>query len=457
MSSQFDRRKFLIGTAGAATSAWLLAACSGGDSGSGGTPQASASQIPQADIDKALDTETTLTFWTWVPDIKNQVALFMKAYPKIKVNIVNVGQGSPHYQKLRTAIQAGQGGPDVAQMEFQFIPSFTLGDGSLLDLTPYAPADIASQFPEWVWGQVNANNGFWGVPQDSGPMGLLYRDDLLSAAGVEPPKTWDDFAAAADTYRTKNPKSYLVNVAPSQAGQIIAYMWQLGARPFKFDGQQSVTVDLASDQGKQVAKYWGDLVTSGAASVDTDFTDQWYQGLASGKYAAWPAAAWGPVFLQGTAGKTSGKWRASELPQWGTGAPVSANWGGSTDAVLKSSKNPIAASQLALWINTNKESTLKFATEQFLFPATNQILEDPAFIGQEAKFYGGQKVNELFAGVSKTVSTDFGWLPFMDYVFTQFNETIGKAFADKSDAVAGLQKWQDNCAKYAKDQGFTVA
>ena len=118
---QFNRRKFLIGTAAAATSAWLLAACSSGDSGTGGTPQASASAIPQADIDKALDTETTLTFWTWVPDITNQVDLFTKAYPKIKVNIVNVGQGAPHYQKLRTAIQAGQGGPDVAQMEFQFI------------------------------------------------------------------------------------------------------------------------------------------------------------------------------------------------------------------------------------------------------------------------------------------------------------------------------------------------
>ena len=37
-----------------------------------------------------------------------------------------------------------------------------------------------------------------------------------------------------------------------------------------------------------------------------------------------------------------------------------------------------------------------------------------------------------------------------------FNETLGKAFADKADAVAGLQAWQDACAKYAKDQGFTV-
>ena len=94
--SPFTRRKFLISSAAAASSAWLLAACGGdggGDSGPG--PQASASQIPQTEIDKALDTETTLTFWTWVPDITNQVKMFTTKYPKIKVNVVNVGQGAP--------------------------------------------------------------------------------------------------------------------------------------------------------------------------------------------------------------------------------------------------------------------------------------------------------------------------------------------------------------------------
>jgi len=458
MSSQFDRRKFLIGAAGAATSGWLLAACSGGDTGSGGTPQASASQIPQADIDKALDTETTLTFWTWVPDITNQVKMFTDTYPKITVNTVNVGQGAPHYQKLRAAIQSGQGAPDVTQMEFQYIPSFTLGDaGSLLDLSPYAPADIQSFYPEWVWGQVKINNGLWGVPQDTGPMGLLYREDLLSDAGIEAPKTYDDFAAAAASYHSKNPKSYLVNVAPNQPGQMVAYLWQAGVRPFKFDGQETVTIDLANDQAQKVIKFWGDLVTSGGASNDPDFNDSWYQGLAGGKWASLPIAAWGPVFLQGTAGKTSGKWRAADLPQWDAGQTVSSNWGGSTDAVLKASKNPIAASQLALWINTNKESTLRFANEQFLFPAMNDVLTDPSFTGQESEFYGGQKVNEKFAQISETVSTDFGWLPFMDFVYSNFTETLGKAFADKTDAVAGLQAWQDGCAAYAKDQGFTVA
>jgi len=455
-SAPFTRRKFLLTTAAATSSAWLLAACGGGGE-KAPQAQSSASTIPQADIDKAMDTETTLTFWTWVPDIKNEIKLFTTKYPKIKVDVLNVGAGSPHYQKMRTAIQSGQGAPDVAQVELQFVNSFTVGDGSLLDLTPYAPATLKESYAEWIWSQVNFNGGLWGIPQDSGPMGLLYRDDLFSGAGIEVPKTWDDFAASAQTYHSKNPKSYLANVAPNGGGQFVGFLWQAGVRPFSYDGKETVKVDLASEEAKKVAKFWGDMVTSGTLSNKPDGNDAWYQAVANGTYASWPAAAWGPVFLQGTAAKTSGKWRAADLPQWDASKVVSGNWGGSTDAVLKLSKNPIAAAQLALFINTNKESALKFANEQFLFPVLKSVLTDPSFVNQEAKFYGGQKVNEKFAQISETVSPDFGWLPFMDYVYTNFEETLGKAFADKTDAVAGLQAWQDACAKYAKDQGFTVS
>jgi multiple sugar transport system substrate-binding protein len=456
-ATPFTRRKFLISTAAAASSAWFLAACSGGEPEAPAAAPASPQQIPQSEIDAAMNTETTLNFWTWVPDIEKEVKLFTTKYPKIKVNVTNVGQGGPHYQKLRSTIQSGQGAPDVAQVEFQFINSFTLGEGDLLDLTPYAPATLKDSYPGWVWSQVFTNGGLWGIPQDTGPMGLLYREDLLQQAGLEAPKTYDDFAAAAETYHSKNPKSYLVNVAPNQAGQFVSFLWQAGVRPFSYDGQQTVKVDLASEQAKSIAKYWGDLVTSGTATNETDFTDSWYQGLANGKWATLLIAAWGPVFLQGTAGKTSGKWRAADLPQWDANNLVSSNWGGSTDAVLKLSKNQIAASQLALFINTDKESALTMANEQFLFPALNEILTDPSFLNQEFKFYGGQKVNEKFAQISETVGTDFQWLPFMDFVYTNFPETLGKAFADKTDAVAGLQAWQDACAKFAKDQGFTVS
>ncbi len=454
MSQVFTRRRFLLTSAVGVSSAVLLGACSGGDDGPA-APSAGP-QVSQADIDAAMTKPTTLTFWTWVPDIQNEIDLFEKKYPAIKVNLVNVGQGSPHYQKLRAAIQSGQGAPDVTQMEFQYIPSFTLAD-NLLDISGYGAAAIKDQYPEWVWSQLSKGDVVYAVPQDVGPMGLLYRDDLLSAAGVEAPATWDDFATAAATYRKANPKSYLTNLAPNQPGQIIAYLWQAGARPFAFDGDKTVTVNLASEEGKKVLGFWGEMLKAGSLSVDPDFTDSWYQGLANGKYASWPTAAWGPVFLQGTAKNTSGKWRAVPLPQWDAAKPASGNWGGSTDAVLKSSANPIAAAQLALYINTAKESALKLATEQFLFPPSTTILNDPAVADLESPFFGGQKVNTTFKEISDTVTTDFGWLPFMDFVYTNFNETLGKAIADKSDLVAGLQGWQDAVAGYAKEQGFTVA
>ncbi len=454
MSSPFTRRRF-ISTTLAASGAIAFAGCSN-SSGDSGAPAPAAPKVDQAQIDAAMDKDTTLTLWTWVPDIQNQVDMFEKKYPKIKVKNVNVGAGAPHYTKMRAAIQSGQGAPDVAQVEFQYIPSFTLGD-NLLDLSPYGAGDIKAQFPEWVWSQVSKGDTVYAVPQDVGPMGLLYREDLLKAAGVEPPKTWEEFAAAAEKYRSANPKSYLSNLAPNDPGHFVSYLWQIGARPFSFDGKETVKVDLASDQGKQVAKFWGDMVAKGVVSVDPDFTDSWYQGFSNGKYAAWPAAAWGPVFLQGTAKKTAGKWRATELPQWDPSKPASGNWGGSTDAVLKGSANPIPAAMLALYINTDKESALRLATEQFLFPPSTEILNDPKFAEQEAPFYGGQKVNAKFTEISATVTPDFGWVPFMDFVYSNFTDTLGKAIANKTDLVAGLQAWQDAVVKYAKDQGFTVS
>ncbi|MBA2263029.1 MAG: extracellular solute-binding protein [Chloroflexi bacterium] len=455
MSNPFTRRRFLLTSAAGISSTMLLAACGGGG-GAGSSETSAAPKTSQADIDAAMSKDTTLTFWTWVPDMQNQVDLFEKKYPKVKVKLVNVGAGAPHYQKLRAAIKSGQGAPDVTQVEYQYIPSFTLGN-NLLDIAPYGGADIKAQYPEWVWSQVAKDEALYGVPQDVGPMGLLYREDLLAEAGIEVPKTWPDFAAAAESYRAASPKSYLANLAPNDPGHFVSYLWQIGARPFAFDGEQTVTVNLASEEAKQVAKFWGDMVAKDVVSVDPDFTDSWYQGFSNGKYAAWPAAAWGPVFLQGTAKKTSGKWRAADLPQWDPATPTSGNWGGSTDAVLALSKNPIAAAQLALFINTDKESALRLATEQFLFPPSTTILEDPKFVGQEAPFYGGQKVNEKFTAISATVTPDFAWLPFMDFVYSNFTDSLGKAIADKTDLVAGLQKWQDGVAAYAKAQGFTVS
>lgn len=430
-----------------------LTACSGSDDE--GSTDASAT-VSQAEIDKAMQTPTELTFWTWVPDIQKEVALFQRKYPAIKVNVVNAGQGQPHYQKLRTALTAGSGAPDVAQIEFQNIPTFTLTN-DLLDLRPYGAGALKDRFVDWTWGQVTGQDGqVWAIPQDTGPMGMLYRQDIFDKHGITPPKTWAEFADAARKLHAADPNVYLTNLAANGSGVWMGLAWQAGAKPFEYSGGEKIGVSVNNETSQKLADYWGGLVKDGVVSTDPDFTDQWYQGLNQGKYATWLTAAWGPVFLSTSAKDTSGKWRAAPLPQWNAGENKAGNWGGSTSAVIKTTKNPIAAAKFAEFLNTDAESAMMLATQQFLFPPTKSTLTNPTFVGQKPEFYGGQQVNELFVQISGTVSTEFQWPPFMDQASNDWNETVGKSFADKSDTGVALDQWQERVTSYAKSQGFTV-
>jgi multiple sugar transport system substrate-binding protein len=416
---------------------------------------AGGAAVSQADIDKAMTTPTTLTFWTWVSNINDEVALFEKQYPNIKVNVQNVGQGPDQYTKLRTALKSGNGAPDVAQIEYQYIPSFTITK-SLLNLTPYGAGDMKSNYPQWIWNQVSDGSNVYAVPQDSGPMGNLYRSDIMQQAGITtPPKTWAEYAADAKIVKAKT-SSYISDFAPSEPSAVVGLLWQAGVQPFGFDGNKTVAIDVNSAAAKTVYSYWQSLIQQGLVAIDPDFNDSWYQGFSKGKYAGWLTAAWGPLFLQGTVKDTAGKWTAAPLPQWTAGAGASGNWGGSTDAVLSTSKNQIAAYELSKFINTDPTSTSMLNSAQSLFPVMSTLLNDATFTGAKSAFFGGQQVNQLFAQISPTVNTSFEWLPFMDYAYTEYNSTMGNAITNKGDLSAASDQWQAALVSYAKQQGFTV-
>ncbi|GAA2226774.1 extracellular solute-binding protein [Herbiconiux moechotypicola] len=429
----------------------LLAGCaSSSDAGGGSTDTAT---ITQEQIDEAMSTPTTIDFWSWVPDIQNEIDLFEAKYPEITVNLSNQGGATAQYQKLRTVIESGDV-PDVAQIEYSFLPSFTL-TGSVLDLTPYGAADLADQFVPSTWSQVATNGGVWGLPQDAGPTGQLYRTDLFAQAGIEPPATWEEYPAAAKAFKDAT-GSYITDLPGNSFSPILALLWQAGARPFGFDGDKTVTIDFDSDEVQQVIGFWNDLIQQDLVATEPQLDDNWYQSMSNGSYASWLAAAWGPVFLQGTAENTSGLWQATELPQWEGAEPASGNQGGSAVTVLADSDAKIAAAEFVKFLNTDPESTLKFATEQFIFPATVATQEAPEFRDQELPFYGGQKVNSLFVDINATVAEDWQWLPFNDFASSSFKETLGAAITQKTDLFAALDEWHAQLVEYAEQQGFTV-
>lgn len=423
----------------------LAAACGGND----------GAATKRGELAAALEQPTTITVWTWMPGTPEAVKLFERAHPKIKVEVQNVGQGPPHYQKLRTALKAGRGLPDVVHIELQYIPSFLLTK-SLLDLTPYLPEDFLTNYPDWIRRQVHVDGGTYGVPWDTGPVGLIYRRDLLERAGIRTPiETWDEFADAAIAYHKANPKSYLVNLPAGQTGQWLALFWQAGARPFSSD-PGNFKVDLTDPKVKRVTEFWDRLYAAGAVSHDADFTDAWFQGFARGRYAGWVSAAWGPVVLQDATVNSKGEWRAQALPQWSRGERVSGNWGGSTLAVLQDTEHPEVATELARWILSEQEPAELFAFEKFLFPARTAMLSNPRWLDRKYPFYGSQAVHRVFADMAGAVDTSWEWPPIFEYVATEGDAILGRSIERGEGATAALQPWQDSIVEYAREQGLEV-
>jgi multiple sugar transport system substrate-binding protein len=83
---------------------------------------------------KAPAGKVTLEVWSWVPGLDKTVTAFEKAYPNIDVKVTNLGGGPQTYTKLLTTLKAGTGAPDVAQVEYGFVPSF-VDTGGLADLS----------------------------------------------------------------------------------------------------------------------------------------------------------------------------------------------------------------------------------------------------------------------------------------------------------------------------------
>ncbi|MEP7054117.1 MAG: extracellular solute-binding protein [Actinomycetota bacterium] len=396
-----------------------------------------------------------LTFWTWVEGLQPNVDLFQKKYPNIKVKIQNQGQGQPHYAKLRSAMKSGQGAPDVAQIEFQYVPTFSLTN-DLLDITKYTAATKAL-YPEPVWNQVVRDGKVYAVPQDIGPMAMLYREDIFKKNNIEIPKTWAEFAEAGKKLHAADPKTFITSFAPNDGGWINGMLWQAGAKPFTVKSADSIDIHLADDPAaKKFIDVWSPMIKDGTVAVDPDFADDWYRGLNEGKYATWITAGWGPYFLQGQAKSTSGKWRAAPIPQYAAGENASANWGGSTTAVMAKSKFPVAAAEFAKFLNSDPESAKLMVTNQHFFPATSALLSSADFTDAKDPFFGDTPVNKTFAEAAAQVNPDFTFSPFQDTVYSTQNDTIGAAVTKRQDLGPAFDAWQKAVTDFAKKQGFKV-
>ena len=205
--------------------------------------------------DASSSNPVTISYMGWVPKADKAVAIWNKAHPDIQVKYSPVANGQEAYPKIRSSVQAGNGGC-LAQLTYDQVSSF-VADGMLMDVTQDTQ-DVKSTFLDWTWSQVSPGGKTYAIPQDTGPMALYYRADLFQRYGIAVPKTWDDFAADAAKVHAADPKVSLSYLATDDSSTVAGYAWQRGASWFSISGD-SWKVGIDDKASVDSAKYWQGL------------------------------------------------------------------------------------------------------------------------------------------------------------------------------------------------------
>jgi multiple sugar transport system substrate-binding protein len=425
------------------------------------TPTVAPTEAPagptQEEIDKALSTPTTITYWSWDLSAAASVEAFMDLHPAITIEHENVGVGPAQYQKVRTALAAGSGIPDVVFMEGAYLPSFAFTD-SLLDLSTMGASGIKDLFLDAAWNSGVSGDQILGLAVGSNATASYYRTDLLEDAGITAhPETWEQFALDAKTLYDKTGAA-IATFPPNDSGMFWNSVFQAGISPFEWTpGTSDVKISLNSPEMKELVGYWEELISAGYASTVPAWVDAYWQAFDGGKIATWQAGVWGSPVLEGTT-KTSGKWRLAGWPQWTSGERTGALWqGGVTDAVMKATENPIVAYEFLKFRSTDPEFATQKYTEWGWDPVLKSVIEDPAWLALTDEFLGDQASNVVWADALSNVGTKPTWLPFMEFVTAAYTETVGTAAVEGTGLAAGLDAWQQKVVDYATQQGFTVA
>jgi len=460
MSSRTRRMTMAVAGAAAIT---LLAACSSGGSSSsagGGTTSSPASSAsPSVSVvagGSCSSGATKILFWAWVPGMGRAVTEFNKTHPNICVTQEDVGAGDPQYVAITNALKAGSGAPDVAEIEFDELPSFEVTH-QVVNLVPYGANNYKSKFTPWAWDEVSQGNAVYAIPGDAGPMAFYYNTKLLAQYHITPPTTWAEFAADAAKLHKANPSAYMTNFSAIDLQWVMSLMAQDNAWPFAYSGGSNVTINWTGPKQMAFASYWQNLLSAHEVNATTDVSATSFADLDKGIDASWLSSAWGPSYFAPDAKASLGNWRAAPLPQWAAGANAAANWGGSTYPVFSQSKHPKEAAEFAEWLNATDASwNITKTAPSSLFPTYLPLLNSASYKNITVPLSGSSTPGVQFTAAASQIQ-GVPWPPFMTEALTQSATVFAGVMNGKQTLQTAFKNFQNVLVNYAKAQGFTVS
>jgi multiple sugar transport system substrate-binding protein len=160
--------------------------------------------------------------------LKDGLDAILAQYSEANPNVTVVHE-TVAFAELVTRITTGQLGgdaPDLYHFYNLWLPEFATSE--LLTAPPEdAATDITASYGEGSVGGATYNGQLWGYPTEVNTFQLISNKAMLDEAGVTPPKTVEEFRAAAEALTKKDGDTV------TQAGMLFFHSWDTGVvHPF---------------------------------------------------------------------------------------------------------------------------------------------------------------------------------------------------------------------------------
>jgi multiple sugar transport system substrate-binding protein len=210
-----------------------------------------------------------IRFWTFHA---NEEGAWMQSlvdeYAKINPNVTIKLEFIPGTEYMNgtalTSAFAADSGPDIYVMSPGDFLKY-VNSGLALDLTPYYTQAMLDDFMATSIQAVTVDGKIYAVPFEIELLGLYYDKDVLDAAGLAAPKTWDELVDATRRLTTPTMPGLAI---PTEQGYYQNFVWY----PFLWANNSEV-LDVNTKRGvfegarvEQSLKIWGDLLKAGAAA-----------------------------------------------------------------------------------------------------------------------------------------------------------------------------------------------
>jgi multiple sugar transport system substrate-binding protein len=306
-----------------------------------GVLAASAAQAQAfADVGKQPPITILVNSSPWYSGFEKVVGLYeQQTGNKVKLDVTPY---NGMLEKARNAVRGTQSPYDLVNLDTQWTIEFYEGNF----LSPFKDIDPSFEMPKEALAY--GDSGYWNAakrfrtpdggklmawPPNGNVLLFVYRDDLLKAAGLAPPKTWEDVIASCAKLQDP-PKTYGM-VMRGERGNGIRFDWMYfmigkGASVVRDAPAGDYTVTINSPQAKAALDLYIDVAKKcGPPNAGALGQGDVIQLLATGKAAQGMvvSAAW-PTFDDPAKSLVVGKLMAEPVPSPAGGKPAAmlGNW-----------------------------------------------------------------------------------------------------------------------------------